>query len=91
MQMEGPTQPTKPAFNPNRVNTGIPTGTRNNLLVVDLDVKDDGVQELTKYIAEHGEPNTVKVQTLTKGLHYYFNYSHSDPDCQEIIKAHFRN
>jgi hypothetical protein len=38
----------KPAFNPRRFNTGIITGVRNNLLIVDLDVKDDGVEELNK-------------------------------------------
>ncbi len=89
----GETQPTntKTTVNPNRLNTGIPTGTRNNLLVVDLDVKDDGVQEFEKYVAEHGEPNTLKVKTPTKGSHYYFNYSHADADCQHMIKSHLRN
>ena len=40
-----PANQQKPGFNPNRFNTGIPTGVRNNLLVVDLDVKDDGLEE----------------------------------------------
>ena len=51
---------------PNRFNTGIPTGTRNNLLVVDLDVKDDGVTEFDKYIALHGEPQTSRLKPQPK-------------------------
>jgi hypothetical protein len=36
-------------------------------LVVDLDVKDDGVEELKKYIQAHGKPNTLHVTTPTGG------------------------
>jgi hypothetical protein len=86
-----PSNQTTAAFNPRRFNTGVPTGTRNNLLVVDLDVKDDGVAEFANYIQQHGEPQTLKVKTPTKGYHYYFNYSHADADCQKMIKAHLRN
>ena len=50
-----PANQKKTEINPNRFNTGIPTGLRNNLLVVDLDVKDDGVEEFKKYIREHGK------------------------------------
>ena len=31
-------------------NTGIPTGAVNNLLIVDVDVKDQGMEEFSKYI-----------------------------------------
>ena len=55
-------------------------------MVDDLDVKDDGVAEFGKYIAEHGEPQTLKVRSPTKGYHYYFNYNHADADCQRMIK-----
>ena len=65
-----PANQQKPAFNPRRFNTGIPCGLRNNLLVVDLDVKDDGVTEFANYIQQHGEPQTLKVKTPTKGYHY---------------------
>ena len=86
-----PANQQKPAFNPSRFNTGIPTGTRNNLLVVDHDVKDEGVREFRKYRREFGTPQTLTVQTPTKGYHYYFNYSHEDPDCQAMIKAYLGN
>ncbi len=44
-----------------------------------------------RYIAQHGKPKTLEVQTPTKGFHYYSNYPHSDPYCQAMIKAHLRN
>ena len=72
-------------------NTGIPTGTRNNLLVVDLDVKDDGVEEFKKYIQEHGKPETLHVTTPTGGEHYYFNYAHPDPGTHQIIQKFLNN
>jgi hypothetical protein len=46
----------KTALDPNRYNTGIPTGARNSKLVVDLDVKGDGLEEFKKYIQNHGKP-----------------------------------
>ena len=54
---------TKLSFPRNEFNTGIPTGAKNNLLVVDIDVKDDGLAEFKKYITEHGDPNTLTVET----------------------------
>ena len=89
----GRTQSTnkKPEFNPIRFNTGIPTGTRNNLLVVDLDVKDDGVEEFKKYIQAQGKPNTLHVITPTGGEHYYFNYAHPNPSTNQMIKSFLNN
>ena len=69
----------------------MPTGSRNNLLAVDLDVKDDGVEEFKKYLSEHGRPETLTVKTPTGGYHYYFNYSHEDPDSERMIKDYLRN
>ena len=65
-----PSNHKKTSFKPSQYNTGIPTGPINNLLVVDLDVKDDGVLEFQKYIKEFGNPNTFVVQTPSGGLHY---------------------
>ncbi len=81
-----PVNQQKPAFNPSRFNTGVPTGTRNNLLVVDLDVKDDGVEEFKNYISEHGRPETLTVKTTTGGYHYYFNYSTRTPTASKWSK-----
>ena len=68
-----PANQTKEALDPSYRNTGIPTGSLNNLLVLDLDVKDDGVKKFPDYIADHGNPNTLTVQTPSGGFHYYFN------------------
>ena len=64
---------TKKSFDPTRFNTGIPTGSRNNLLVVDLDIKDDGVLEFQEYIKKFGKPQTLHVVTPTGGEHFYVN------------------
>ena len=86
-----PENQTKQQFNPARANTGIPTGPRNNLLVVDLDVKDSGVNEFRKYRREFGTPKTLTVKTPSGGSHYYFNYSHADPDCEHLIQNYLKN
>ena len=71
-------------------NTGIPTGERNNLLVVDLDVKDDGVTEFQKYLDHHGNINTLIIETPSKGQHYYFNFSHASPEIKTIIDTYLK-
>lgn len=69
-------------------NYGIITGERNNLIVLDIDFKDEGHEEFNKYILEFGEPETLKISTPNKGLHYYFNYTNEDEDTQKkIIKC----
>ena len=86
-----PTNHTQEAFDPSYRNTGVPTGPINNLLVLDLDVKDDGVEEFKKYLAEHGNPNTLTVQTPSGGFHYYFNYSSKNADDEVLIKTFLKN
>jgi hypothetical protein len=81
----------KPNYNPNRFNTGIPTGARNNIVVLDLDVKDEGVREFRKYRREFGTPQTLTVDTPSGGKRYYFNQSHADPDTERMIKAYLKN
>lgn len=53
----------------------------NNLIILDIDFKDDGTTEWNEYIREHGEPFTVTETTPNKGLHYYF--IHKDPTYTE--------
>ena len=55
-------------------NVGIPTGRVNNLLVVDIDIKDEGEIEFNKYITMYGDIPTLKIQTPSGGYHFYFNY-----------------
>jgi hypothetical protein len=59
-------------------NYGIPTGIINNLLVLDIDVKDDGLQEWQTYISQHGDVKTMQIATPSGGMHYYFKHSHTN-------------
>ena len=88
---EQPAKHQKAAINPRRYNTGVITGERNNLLIVDLDVKDDGVEEFKKYIQTFGKPQTLHVRTPSGGEHYYFNYVHPDPGTNQMIKQFLTN
>ncbi len=44
-----------------RGNYGIVTGTRNHTIVLDIDLKDDGLAEFKTYIDKHGDPNIYTV------------------------------
>ena len=66
-------------------NIGIITGQANNLLVVDIDAKDDGVGEFNKYLEEFGEIDTITIKTPRGGYHYYFQYYNDDPDTDYLI------
>ena len=68
--------------NPLRFNVGVPTGDVNNILVVDIDIKDDGLTEWKENMKEHGEPITLTVKTPSGGYHYYFKNTSEN----ELIK-----
>ena len=57
--------------NPLKYNVGVPTGDVNNIIVLDIDIKDDGLTEWKAYMKEHGEPLTLTVKTPSDGYHYY--------------------
>lgn len=67
-------------------NYGVPCGTINNIFVVDVDVKDQGLAELNKYTDQNGPINTFTVRTQSGGLHFYFRYQNESEETQEIIK-----
>jgi len=62
---------------PPDVNCAVPTGSRNGLLVLDVDnKKSDGRKSLIELEALHGSlPLTYTVQTPSGGFHYYFNWT----------------
>ena len=64
-------------------NTAVLTGPINNLLVVDVDVKDQGMDEFKKYITSHGSPNTLTVSTPSGGLHLYLTIARGTPKMQK--------
>lgn len=49
---------------------GVPTGNRNNLLVLDVDVKGGGLETIKKYHV----PLTMSQKTMSGGIHYFFKY-----------------
>jgi len=60
-----------------KYNIGIPTGSINNLLVVDVDAKDKGVEDFQKYVSQFGEPRTYKQSSPNGGYHYFFKFTSS--------------
>ena len=70
---------------------GIITGVRNNLLVLDVDLKDDGLKEMNEYIKAVNDINTLTVKTPSGGVHYYFKYTNSNPDIQYLIDEFLTN
>ncbi len=66
-------------------NVGFPTGTINNIIILDIDAKDKGIEEFNKYIEQHGKINTFVVKTPNKGFHYYFLYENSNEATQHLI------
>lgn len=75
----------------NKYNYGILTGEQNNLLVLDIDVKDEGIEEFNKYIKQFGDIKTFIQTTPSGGKHYFFNYKHSNPSVQHLINFSLTN
>jgi hypothetical protein len=53
-------------------NVGIRTGPECNLIVVDIDKGDGGLETWEMLVQQHQDPVTVVVRTGGGGLHYYF-------------------
>ena len=75
----------------NKFNIGISTGIINNIIVLDIDTKDEGIEEFNKYILKYGEPHTVKQKTQSGGFHYVFKYGSIDKDNNFLIKNYLKN
>ena len=60
-------------------NYGVLAGKINNIIIVDIDIKDDGLKKWEELIDQNELPDTYTVKTGSGGYHYYFNYN-------EIIK-----
>lgn len=72
-------------------NVGIPCGKNNNLIVVDIDNKDEGIEEFDKYIKIYGKPETLIVKSVNDGYHYYFTYKHSLESATHLISNNLTN
>ena len=74
-----------------KYNVGFPTGKLNNIIVLDIDFKDEGIEEFDKYKQLYGDINTFIVKTPNKGFHYYFLYEHTDEETQHLINECLTN
>lgn len=74
-----------------KYNYGILTGNQNNLLVLDIDVQDEGVEEFDKYIKQFGNIDTFIQKTPSGGKHYFFTFKHSNPSVQHLINFSLTN
>lgn len=55
-------------------NIGIICGKISGIIVLDIDVKDNGIEEWDSLCTQYGYPKTFCVQTGSGGYHYYFKY-----------------
>lgn len=55
-------------------NIGILTGKPSGIVVVDVDVSKGGLNFWNELVKQHGEPETLTVETPSGGYHYYFKY-----------------
>lgn len=67
-------------------NIGILTGEKSGITVIDIDIKDNGVEVWNKLIEKHDDIKTPKVQTGTGGFHYYFKYNDKFLSDSKIVK-----
>ena len=78
-------------FNTDIYDTGIITGSKNNLLVLDVDIKDDGLNAITEYININGDIKTHTIKTPSGGRHYYFNYKSANDETNYLINSYVTN
>lgn len=82
---------TKEEIDTNKYNYGILTGEQNNLIVLDIDIIDEGVDEFNKYIDKYGNINTLIQKSPSGGKHYFFTFKHSKPSVQHLINFSLTN
>lgn len=91
IQWSKPYNHTKEEIDTNKYNYGILTGEKNNLIVLDIDVIDEGVDEFNKYIEKYGNINTLIQKSPSGGKHYFFTFKHSTPSVQHLINFSLTN
>jgi hypothetical protein len=71
-------------------NVGILTG-HNNIMIVDIDIKNKGLETFKEYLTINGNINTYTIKTTSGGYHYYFNAMTSNDEDNKIIKEKITN
>jgi hypothetical protein len=69
---------------PGANNLGILTGTPSQIVVLDIDVRENGLETWRKLITEHDIPKTLIVETGSGGYHVYFQY---DPRMDKLTNS----
>ena len=72
-------------------NIGILTGEINNIIVLDVDIKDGGMADYQTYVDQYGPITTTMQTTPRRGIHLIFKYSHSDTACHYLIRHCLKN
>jgi P4 family phage/plasmid primase-like protien len=67
-------------------NVGVLTGPPSNILVVDVDLQQRGLEVWNSWISAHGDPQTPCVRTGSGGLHYYFKYQDGFRSTSKVVK-----
>ena len=66
-------------------NIGILTGKINNLLVLDIDIKDNGMKLWNHLIKNYSDIKTPTVKSPGGSLHFYFKYNPKIPNMNRIL------
>ena len=74
-----------------KYDTALITGKRNNIIILDVDIKDEGMEEIKKYIKQFGTLDTLTIKTPSGGLHYYFKYFGVNEASNYLIKNVIKN
>lgn len=74
-------------FSNSYINIGVLTGKPSNIIVVDIDNKNDGLIEWEKLCKKYGKPNTFTIKSGSGGYHYYFKYTESVSKFRNKIKS----
>jgi hypothetical protein len=81
----------KTTYKPNKYNNvGILTG-HNNIMVLDVDTKDGGLEAFNEYVKIFGNIDTFCVKTCRDGYHYYFNATSKNEKDDKNIKKKITN
>ncbi len=66
-------------------NIGLLTGKINNLLVLDIDIKDDGIKFWNYISKKYPKFNTPTVKSPGGSIHFYFKYNNKIPNMNRIL------
>ena len=76
------------SINSNKCNNiGVICGQKSGIVVVDIDIKDDGLELWYSLCQQHGIPDTFTIMTGSGGFHYYFKYDDRTSSLRNLTRA----